>query len=198
MIKPIANWDKIQAYDGDYERLEAGGYIVKILNVKQEKSSKGNDMLVIYYDIKEGEHAGYFRRKYNAAKERNPKAKWGGVMYIVLPQEAQSKEMRELSERRLKSLTTAVEESNSGYKWDWDETKLKDKTVGGLFGREEYMGNDGEYRWSTKLRFFTSQETIDSGNYSIQKDKPAKRDDYTIGGFQEIDSAIEGNSDLPF
>jgi hypothetical protein len=199
MIKPIANWDSVQASNGDFERLEAGGYVIQILNVKQEKSSKGSDMLVLFYDIAEGESQGYFKRNHDRRKASNPEAKWQGIHYMILPAEGQSEDFRKMNEQRLKALTNAVEESNSGYKWNWDETTLKGKMVGGLFGREEYKGNDGEYRWSTKLRFFASLETIRTGKFNVPKDKPAKRDEPLIdAGFTPIDTALSADNDLPF
>lgn len=199
MIKPVANWDKVQADGGSFERLEAGGYVLQILNVKQEVSEGGNNMLVLMFDIAEGESQGYFKRDHDRRKSFNSEAKWLGKHYMVLPDVGQNESFKRMNEQRLKALTNAVEESNSGYQWNWDETTLKGKMVGGLFGREEYKGNDGEYRWSTKLRFFASLETIRTGKFNVPKDKPAKRDEPLMdAGFTPIDMAISADNDLPF
>lgn len=196
MIKQVKDWDSIHA-SGNYESLEKGGYLLKILNVKQEKSRNENDMLVLYFDVADGDSAGFFKRKYDSAKQSNPDAKWQGSFYQLLPDERQAENTRQFAERRLKSLAECLESSNDGYKWDWDETKLKGLYIGGVFGREEYLGSDGDYHWSTKLRYWATRDEIENGRYSIPKDKPAKRDEID-GGFVPVDSAIEGDRDLPF
>lgn len=202
MINEIKGWDSIKS-GGDYETLEKGGYVVKILNAKQEVSRHGNEMLVIFFDIKEGEKAGFFKRRYDSQKADNPDAKWQGTYYATLPTEKMTEKGYTFSAQRLKRLAEALEESNVAYKWDWDENKLKGLTVGAVFGREEYEGNDGKRRWSTKVRYFCSQDEIDNKRYKIPEDKPLPDHNsisgsYTASGFQEIDSAIEGDSDLPF
>lgn len=49
----------------------------------------------------------------------------------------------------LKALIAAVEESNPGFHFDWDEKKLKDKVAGCLFRSEEWAFN-GRTGWTTR------------------------------------------------
>ena len=49
MRKP-RNYDSAEKYTGG-KKLPAGGYICKIINVKEETSKSGNDMLVLAFDI---------------------------------------------------------------------------------------------------------------------------------------------------
>ncbi|MBQ2212810.1 MAG: DUF669 domain-containing protein [Ruminococcus sp.] len=43
------------------EPLPAGGYVAKILNAEVKTTQSGKDMLVLSFDITEGEHAGFSR-----------------------------------------------------------------------------------------------------------------------------------------
>ncbi len=66
---------------GEGKKLPAGNYICEILGAKVETSQKGNLMLVIQFDIKEGEYANFYRNTHKVAKENNPEAKYRGVYY---------------------------------------------------------------------------------------------------------------------
>jgi len=55
-----------------------------------------------------------------------------------------------------KGFTTAVENSNPGYQWNWDEKSLVGKKLCGVFGLEEYEKQDGTVGVATKLIQFRS------------------------------------------
>ena len=59
-MERIEGYEEAQAITGEYEKLEAGGYICKIVNAKEEKSKSGKRMLVLQLDIIEGERKEYF------------------------------------------------------------------------------------------------------------------------------------------
>lgn len=40
-----------------------------------------------------------------------------------------------------KGVLTSLEESNPGFRWNWDESTLVGKKVGGVFGREQFRTN---------------------------------------------------------
>ena len=61
----------------------------------------------------------------------------------------------------LKSLTTAVENSNANFKFNMDESKLIGKKIVGVFGWEEYEKQDGTIGVVTKL---TQIRSIDKLN----------------------------------
>ena len=46
-MKKINGYDEAQALTGEYEVLEAGGYICKIISAKVEKSKTNKEMLVL-------------------------------------------------------------------------------------------------------------------------------------------------------
>ena len=67
----------------------------------------------------------------------------------------------------LKGLMTSLEASNEGFKWDWDEKKLKDLKCGAIFGEEEYEKMDGSIGTSTKVKFIRTVKAIQEGNFKI-------------------------------
>ena len=171
MINRIENWDKVEANYGEVKRLKADGYICIILACKQEQSNSGKKMLVVNFDIAEGDFKGFYMDRYkNAPRDNNNpvEPKWQGKYYIVLEGEGY--------EGRLKAFTTSIEESNAGYTWDWNEENLKGKLFGGIFREEEYVYN-GEIRSNVKLWQIRSTKTIREGNFEVPRKKELPEDE---------------------
>lgn len=167
-MKKLDGYEQAEARTGEYEQLPVGGYVCKILQVKAEEpepdAGKSYDVLLrIGFDIVEGEHAGYFKRQFERKVALNPNAKWPGMYY----QTAKGGE----AAGYFKGFITAIEQSNPGYKWDWDERKLKGKLFGGVFGEEEYVGNDGNIRASVKCVWVRSADKIRNGDFTIPEKK---------------------------
>lgn len=193
MINKIDNWEKVEADYGDRKRLEAGGQICVIYSAKQEESKSGKKMLVINFDIAEGDFKGYYMSQYKNAQrdEANPQEpKWRGKYYIVLEGEGY--------EGRLKAFTTSLEESNAGYTWDWNEEALKGKLFGGIFREEEYL-YEGEVRTTAKIWQVRSVKTIKDGEFEIPKKKELKEEQKasTTAPFDNFVQPIT-DDDLPF
>lgn len=185
-MEKINGYEEAQAITGEYEVLEPGGYICKIIGAKEEMSSTNKKMLTIAFDIIEGEKAGYYQRKFD--ENTSIDKKWNGTYRQMLEGEKAA--------GYLKGLMTALEVSNDGFKWNWDEKKLKDLKFGGIFGREEYEKIDGTRAFSTKLKWIRSVEKIKNGDFKIPEDKllPKKEDDMFDTSF----TAAADNDDLPF
>ena len=62
-----------------------------------------------------------------------------------------------------KAFITAVEKTNQGYHWDWDEKKLIGKNVIAIFGEEEYLDNEGNVKIATRVTEFRSIEAYNEG-----------------------------------
>lgn len=175
--------------------LPAGGYVCRILGAKMEMAkSSGLPMVVIQFDIAEGEFKDFYRQKYLNDKNYRADAKWSGIGRIPAV-DAQGK-----ARKGFNSFCGAVENSNDCKLPTEDDMflmSLKDKEVGILFGREEYRGNDGQNHWSTKPKFYRSCETIRTGDYDIPKDEPLQG-----GGYNEADAYADSFSaaadDIPF
>lgn len=198
-MKRYDGYEQAEAFTGNFERLEPGGYICQILDVKAEEKDYGT-LLRVAFDIAEGDNKGYFRRLFDKRKESYDNPKWpnGGMYY----QTVKSDDLR-----FFKGFITAIEESNSGYKWNWDENTLKGKVFGGIFGEEEYEGNDGSVKTAIKCRWVRSADTVRSGDFDIPEKKTlsnlsarSSANSSAVNNFYESLSsgANEDDDDLPF
>lgn len=190
-MKKPDNYESEQATNlGEgYAVIEPGGYICKITQVQVTNSKAGNEMLVILFDIAEGEYKGFYKKQFD--ENTNPDKKWKGVLRQVVGGS---------STKFFKGMMTAIEKSNSGFVFDFDETKLKGKLFGGLFGREEYFNvTKGEYQFSTKLFWVRDTETVKGGKFEIPKDKLAERTQATTApsGFHAVGETLD-DEELPF
>lgn len=191
-MEKIQGYDEAQAITGEYETLKAGGYICKIINAKEETSQNGNRMLVIAFDINEGEHKNFYQRRFEELKKANNdpattvKYPNNGVYRVMLDSEKAA--------GYLKGLITSVEASNQNFKWNWDEKELKDKLFGGVFGEEEYEKMDGKIGTSVKLRWIRSVQAIEDGKYKIPDKKYLNKKSDNIFNTD----AKDDDDDLPF
>lgn len=184
-MKRPTNWENTQAY-GDFEPLELGGHICKIMSVEETKSRAGKDMIKISLDIAEGEQAGYYAEQYRN-DNRNPK-KWGCIVYQLLEDDNGN------TNRGFKTFVNAVEKSNPGFNSDniWDDNfcgYFKNKLIGGVFGREQYENSKGDLKWSTKCVQFRDIETI-------RKGVPIPEDKY-LEGTKPATSSNNDFADMP-
>lgn len=204
-MQPIKGWDNIQVNRGS-SQIPKGGYVCKIMGAKTEANRNGRQMLVVIFDVCQGEQSGFFQNKYQAGGSK----KWANqaTLRFNLPDESDSPDDYQRKAQRIKRFISDVEQSNDPYIFKWDEKTLRGKFVGGLFGREQFKAQDGTLAWSTKIRFTTSVEAIQTGNFRIPDDSPYKeydngysyqqpQQDMGTDDFTEIDS-IEADDDLPF
>ena len=82
----------------------------------------------------------------------------------------------------------AIEASNEGFHWDWNEKNLEGKIVGLLFCDAEYSV-DGNQGWWTKPKWFISADRIREGKFTTPKPEPLKDSQPTnkFSGFVPID-----------
>ena len=196
MIKKFNGYDDIEIFEGG-KALEVGGYILKIMNAKVEEYATCS-ILKVAFDIAEGEFKDHFKERFERDKKQNANAKWKGVFDVFIPKDDGS-ELDGYTKQAFKRFITSVEKSNNGFKWDWDETKLKGKLFGGIFGREEFKTDKGEYKFAVKCRWCNSVETIKNGDFKIPDDKLIKRDNNStsnmdLSGYE----TILADGDVPF
>lgn len=190
MIDKIENWDNVEANYGDVKRITAGGYVCVILACTIETSKNNKQMLVVNFDIAEGDFKGFYKEQYkNAPRDNNNpvEPKWRGKYYLLLEGDNY--------EGRLKAFITSVEESNEGYVWDWNEASLKGKQFGAIFRDEEYVYN-GEIRTIAKIWQVRSAKTIRTNEFEIPRKKELPVDEK-----QELDNSLSipaSDDQLPF
>lgn len=175
------------------EILPAGGYVAKIIGARID-SFDTYSKLVIAFDVTEGKYAGFFQKDFDSNTREDKK--WRGVLRLTVPVDDGS-EKDEWSKKNFGNAMWALEESNHGYHWDWDETKLKGKTVGVLFRNREWEMN-GNTGWTTECCDFDSVQRIRDNEFKTPKDKPlpTKPVGGNYGGFTPIASG--DSDDLPF
>lgn len=172
MIKKFNDYDSIQVYEGG-PVIEPGGYELQIIGAKVEQFNTCEILKVAFDIINNDKYAGFYSTRFKAAKATNPEAKWGGVFDVFIPKD-DGTENDGFTKQAFKRFITSVEKSNDGYVWNWDENSLKNKTFGGVFGREQFKTKEGELKFATKCRFARSIESIRSGDFKIPDDKLLK------------------------
>ena len=198
-MKPVNNWDQVKAAS-DRQQLPKGGYVCRIMNseIKTYNGTKGTfERLEISIDVAEGEFKDFYAADYRGQNQEDKK--WRGGLRLYVPKDDGS-DMDEWTKSKLKAATNAVEDSNQGYHWDWNEAGLKGKLVGCLIRNEEWEYN-GRTGWNTKPFKFVPVSDIKNGKFEIPKDKPLNKktsdsdDSETVSTNAGIDSYLE---DLPF
>ena len=170
--------------------LPTGGYVGKIMGVQTGQYSDGRQCLIVSVDITEGDYIGYYTDRYRT--DPATEKKWKGNIRLTVPADDGS-ERDARDKTTFKSAMVAVEESNPGYHWDWDETKLKGKAVGFLVRQKEweFKGSTG---WSPEVYRLLSCDDVRQGNFKKIADKPLQA--RNIANAAEEIANAEG--DLPF
>lgn len=145
----------------EWEQLPKGAYVIKLLNVKEEanKNSSGTH-LAIAFDIAEGEYQGFYKKAFENDTREDKKWNNDAVIYINCPEDNSQQWVID----NFNKFITAVEDSNEGYHWSWDEKTLKNKLVGAKFFIEqsEYEGKIYDH---TKAKWFIAAKKIRDGKY---------------------------------
>mgnify|MGYP006891094408 FL=1 len=202
MISRPNNWDNVQAFR-DRQKLPVGAYVCYIKQSVVQENSCGNQLCVLF-DISAGEYAGYYDDGFK--RDQRKDKKWKGVLRLWLPKEDGS-DKDEWTKSILKGFIAAVEESNRGYKWDWNEKSLAKKEIGILFRNEEWE-YEGKTGWATRPFRAISVDSVEDGSYTIPKDKPLKNeptpvqvptyDNYSVPGAQDFTMLENDDEQLPF
>ena len=149
--------------------LPAGAYVGKIYGARVEETP-GGLRLAIQVDVEEGEHAGHFHRRFNADQGGRFPAKYKGVTRLNIPGEGTDPQRAEWQTRAFESLAWALEQSNDGYHWDWDEAKLAGLAVGFTVREKDYFIPDsGRTGTTTEIAGFWPVEKVRAGEVKTPK-----------------------------
>lgn len=156
-------------YEGG-SSLPVGAYVCKILDVK---TADDDSYIDIRYDITEGDYKGFFTAQYenNTAEDK----KYKGRTRIWTPRDDGS-ERDEWTKNSFAKWTIALEESNKGYTWDWEEKKWKNKMIGLVYGQTGTVINGKEYVY-TECHYPISVEKARKNEY--REPKLRKKNGYT-------------------
>lgn len=170
-MRTISNWNNITpAQSGGRAKLPADAYICRIKAAVVEKyTANGNtfEKLALSFDIEEGEWAGYYADLWrsNTAQDK----KWKGVFRQTIPADDGSQQ-DEKTKSYFKGAIKAIEDSNPGYTFNFDEKTLVGKLVGILYRDEEYDFN-GYHGMSAKPLLLMDIHRVNEGDYQIPKAK---------------------------
>ena len=168
-IKRFGDFEKIQGYS-DFEMLPRGGYVVKILGAVVKESNYGQ-YVELSCDIAEGDYSNYYMNDWK--RQTVETKKWHCISFLNVPKD-DGTEQDGWTKRRFKTFTEALEESNNGYHFDWDESRFKGLLIGAVFNYRKYYGADGSLKESPNLAFFTTVQNVRDGKYRLPDDKMPK------------------------
>lgn len=152
-MEKIENWDNVEAKGmEDFKPLPIGAYECVIKDARiNENEQTGKKTFKVSVDIASGEYKDYFQKRYDS--NTTPDKRWDNNSVRYLAYEGDNVAY-------FKGFITSVENSNTGYKWDWDETKLKGKKICGVYQYEEYEKQDGTKAVKVRLNKFRSLDKI--------------------------------------
>lgn len=198
MIKNnVQNFNPHNTGSNKPDALPAGVYEAVIKGARVEDTPWGGQRLILALDVTNGEHKGHYQNMFDwEQKNSNYSPKWKGTIRQNIPM-GDGSEKDSWTQRSFEGLVWALQESNPGYTWDWDENKLKGLVVGINVRNKEWEYNDMT-GWTTEIARLESINEVRAGNVKTAKDKPLPSKPETpaadaANGFTGIEV-----SDLPF
>lgn len=152
-MKVIENWEEVEAKGmEDFKSLPIGAYecIIRKAEVYKNPTTE-KESFRVQVDIASGEYKGYFQQRYDNNTRSDKTWDNNSTRYLAFQGDNVS---------YFKGFITCVENSNAGYKWDWDETKLTGKKICGVYQYEEYERQDGTKGVKVRLSKFRSLDKI--------------------------------------
>lgn len=190
-MKKFNGYEETQVYT-ESKKLPAGGYVTEIQKVEISEYDWG-EVLLLFYDIVEGEFKGFYHEQYKESSQ--PDKKYKGVFRLNIPKDDGS-EKDEWTKRKFKTCTTAIEDSNDGYHWAWDESTLVGKKVGIIFQDKEWEFN-GRTGITAQPYSMTTTEKIREGKFKIPEVKYLEGNSPKASEeFSEVSGIYD--DDLPF
>lgn len=214
-MKAFSGYDEIKVNEYG-ERLKLGGHYCKILAISiqkivSKKDNKEYEQLVVKFDLdSDDEQKDYYKNKFVKDSETDAlNAKWKGIYKLSIPEN----NSEEFIKKNFKTFITSIEESNPGYKWNWEENTLVGKRFGGVFGIEEFTSpTNGDTIPLTKIRFIRSIDSVKDCNIPkvkladntyidyneyIEK-KKNKKETNNNSSNNNLSEGILGDDELPF
>lgn len=134
---------------GDNRSLPVGGYICSIWSVEDVPDK---EYLKIEYDIVEGEWKNY-------GVEVTERAGFNPLRFV--------RSYKQSALGFFKRMISAIEKSNPGYHWDWDERSLIGKKFGAVLGEEQYQKRNGNIGTRIYLDREVTVDAIRHGEFKV-------------------------------
>lgn len=152
-MKKIENWEETEAKGmEDFKPLPIGAYECIIRRAELYKNpTTEKESFRVQIDIASGDYKGYFQKRFDTDTRSDKVWDNNATRYLAYQGE---------NVAYFKGFITCVENSNPGYKWDWNEEKLAGKKICGVFQYEEYERQDGTKGVKVRLNKFRSLDKI--------------------------------------
>jgi len=166
-MKPIEGF-KSEAPTTAYPMLPKGLYKAGIKAVKID-GAEPDQRLVIRLEIIEGEYAGYYTKRYQNDSQNSSgryDVRYKGDFSLRIPNQANPKSQHfDWDLRSFNGNIWAIEDSNPGYHWDWNEQGLVGKTVGINVRQGSFNGTP-----YTTIGRLESTQFMDAGKCKVMAD----------------------------
>lgn len=169
MLQGIQGANNVQekTFGGNlFAPLPAGGYVCKILAVGVDKTAGGKQFIKLCIDVAEGEHAGFFQKRYQADASSQYGQKWKGVYKIWLPNFTGDNDKYTnaiaMYKGNLNTISRANHLAEPNIEAGFDPDMFKGSIIGVLFREAYYNGNR-----FTEPAFLCDPQKIRSGDYEI-------------------------------
>ena len=202
-MKAFGNFDKVVASNGGSSMLEPGGYVAKIVRVKDHTDEK-KPYLEFVYDIWNGE-AKSFLFAQDLADTSND---WRHSFRIYFTSNS------EFGKQRYKALTEAVENTSQGkgvkafvYEdKDGAEQTLVGKLLGVVIRHRSYVNSEGKVKTAVDVNAFIPGKDAAEGNFDAKFAEPYEADGVAEARANTANAVIDApapaielaDEDLPF
>lgn len=163
----LENYNKATEASSSSPKLTPGAYLCTILDARISNETSGQ-YLKVAIDIAEGEFTGYFMKKFKQRYELDPNSRYPGSAVYSIPLSYS------WGMDRYNKLCKAVADSNSSYKPSGDETQLKGKVVGAVFGEETSITQEHLVITYTKVKNLISVSQVREGKFTIPEPSETK------------------------
>lgn len=202
-MKAFGNFDKVVASNGGSSMLEPGGYVAKIVRVKDHTDEK-KPYLEFVYDIWNGETKSFLFAQ-DLADTSND---WRHSFRIYFTGNS------EFGKQRYKALTEAVENTAQGKgakafvyedKDDAEQT-LVGKLLGVVIRHRSYVNSEGKVKTAVDVNAFIPGKDAAEGNFDAKFAEPYETDEVKDARDNAVNAVIDApapaielaDEDLPF
>ena len=162
---------KAQQNSSKPDNLPAGLYVGVCKGARVEETSWGGQRLILALDVAEGEHKDHYQNLLDwEQKNGSYTPKWKGSFRMNVPT-GDGSEKDAWTKRSFEGNIWCIEQSNPGYKFDFNEQSLKGKLVGLNVRNKEWEYNDMT-GWTTEIGRLEPVDDVRSGKAKVMKDRP--------------------------
>jgi hypothetical protein len=153
-MKKPDGYDQSEAKDGVFKRPSAGPCILGVTNATTQKNKNQEQQLVLFLDIAEGEFKNFYRQQGERFNKKQ---------YLRFYQNTEGKSLP-----HFKGIVLAFEESNQGFKFDFDESTLVKRRIGANLREEEYVRTkDGAIGTNLRVAYLCSVRSVVEGKHKV-------------------------------